>query len=56
MDKLYRFEFVIVKKADKERVGQKSVPANSLEEAAAQARREILAFEDIQLSCVTVNE
>lgn len=56
MDKLWRFEFAVVRTADGQKTGVKFVPANSLEEAAAQTRTELLASEEIQLSCVILNE
>ena len=56
MDKLWKFEFAVVRTADGQKTGIKFVPANTLEEAAAQARQELLPSEEIQLSCVLDNE
>ena len=56
MEKICLFKFAVVQKANGLRTGWKTVPADSLAEAAEVARKTLWDCEDIQLSCVTANE
>lgn len=55
MRKTCLFKFAIVHKSSSLKIGWKTVPANSLAEAAETARKTLLKNEEIQLSCVTAN-